>query len=623
MIRRPPRSTQSRSSAASDVYKRQVHGESKFYRVASPILKIYNIPTQTMQPASQLKEDQRFILKLVDKEDHILLVRKVGKFNFKSKRQERYLVITDKGVYNVVEEGFLQSTLSFLNITPMVRRKILLQKIAGIIISQEGQEFVLNVPDEYDYRFDSENKEEIVIAVHKAIHAIDSKRRIAVHIKPDLTLDRYTTTKEDAKSGVKRTPRDPPEYFTDEEFENRITQMGKKRESNLLRTETIMPGPEGKNEKITLNDFNLLKVLGRGAFGKVMLVEKKDTKQLYAMKSLVKASIIEKEQLEHTKTERYVLENAKHPFLVNLEWAFQTPDKIFFVMKFMRGGELFQHLRQVRRFPEERAKFYAAEVLLALEHLHSKDIIYRDLKPENILMDELGHVYLTDFGMAKYVQGDNLAQSLVGTAEYLAPEVIRCEGHSKPADWWGLGILIFEMVYGIPPFYNQNQDMMFELIQRASLKFPNRADIIVSPLAQDLITKLLNKNPATRLGTKGDGAEIRQHPWFETLDFERLLRKEPTPPFKPKLTSEYDTDNFDPEYTKEVPINSVAVSNMGNYKGFDSDFKDFDYAPAKQGGDMHTVLNGYELHTQRIIHKRFICCKDTLIIRVCEYGNGR
>lgn len=205
--------------------------------------------------------------------------------------------------------------------------------------------------------------------------------------------------------------------MNEEMYRTNVDRVRKERELLKKRTGTLYSRKQGEN--VTLDDFNLLKVLGRGAFGKVMMVEKKDSQEIFALKSLRKEEVIENEQIEHTKTEKMILEHANHPFLVNLAYAFQTPDKIFFAMKFMKGGELFQHLRNSKRFDEYRAKFYTAQIALALGHLHSKEIIYRDLKPENILMDEAGNVCLTDFGMAKILRKNEIAMSFCGTPEYL------------------------------------------------------------------------------------------------------------------------------------------------------------------------------------------------------------
>lgn len=304
------------------------------------------------------------------------------------------------------------------------------------------------------------------------------------------------------------------------------------------------------DSKVALQDFIIKKVIGRGSFGKVFLVEKKDSKEVYAMKSLRKDVILDYDQVESTKLEKEILMQADHPFLVGMHYVFQTEPKIFFVMRFVRGGELFMHLRNATRFPEERAKFYAVQVALAIGHLHKKHIIYRDLKPENILMDEDGYICLTDFGLAKILTDNAQAFSFCGTPEYLAPEILNEKGHTFPVDWWALGILTYEMIVGFPPFYtgNSNNLKMYELIKKKPVYFPDpaRHKIKMSDECKDFITKLLEKDPVNRLGTKEGIDEIMRHPFLADLKIDELVNKHIEPPFKPKLSTDlFDVSNFD------------------------------------------------------------------------------
>jgi serine/threonine protein kinase len=294
-----------------------------------------------------------------------------------------------------------------------------------------------------------------------------------------------------------------------------------------------------------------------------MLVRKKDTEELLAMKILRKEAIIRRNQVEHTKAERDILESIDHPFLLKLRYAFQTPTKLYLVMDYLTGGELFFHLKNARRFKEDRARFYAAEIASGLGHLHSNGIVYRDLKPENILMDCDGHVRLTDFGLSKATKGGTTS-TFCGTPEYLAPEVIADIPHTKAVDWWSLGILIYEMLCGLPPFYSDNVNLMYEMIQKSALRIPK----YVSPSAADLLQKLLDRDPATRLGSgEGDLKELMEHPWFASLDWAALEGREVTPPFVPKVRGEGDTSNFDKEFTSEPVVDSLApVSAMGSAK---------------------------------------------------------
>lgn len=359
------------------------------------------------------------------------------------------------------------------------------------------------------------------------------------------------------KKGIRRMPFD----LSDSGNESDDVQNDKPKSSTLYSKES---------KDVDLNDFALLKVLGRGAFGKVMLVKKKDTQELFALKSMKKAELVEKDQLEHTKTEKMILEHVNHPFLARLDYCFQTKEKIFFVMQFMKGGELFQHLRKEKRFSEERAKFYGAQIALGLGHLHSQNIIYRDMKPENVLMDEFGYVCLTDFGMAKVLKQNMMANSFCGTPEYLAPEIITGEGHGKQVDWWGLGILMYELMIGIPPFYHQNQNMMFQLIRDSEVRFPSQINL--SPEAKDFISKCLIKDQKKRIGSQKDVEEVKAHPWFKNIDWNALLKREIPAPYKPTFKTDFDF--FDPEFTSEDPINSYGSHvNPKILEEFDSQFQ--------------------------------------------------
>jgi len=218
----------------------------------------------------------------------------------------------------------------------------------------------------------------------------------------------------------------------------------------------------GDNKKVGKDDFELLKVIGKGSFGKVMQVKKKDDGQIYAMKVLRKEAIIARKQVDHTRAEKAILQKIEHPFIVKLNYAFQTEDKLYMVLDFVNGGELFFHLKKEGKFSEERVRLYSAEIALALHHLHSRDIVYRDLKPENILIDADAHICITDFGLSKEIISDEVTHTFCGTPEYLAPEVLKGQGHGCPVDWWSLGTLIYEMLTGLPPFYSQNINIMYQ-----------------------------------------------------------------------------------------------------------------------------------------------------------------
>ena len=292
---------------------------------------------------------------------------------------------------------------------------------------------------------------------------------------------------------------------------------------------------ENQKGKLSIDDFDLLKVVGKGSFGKVMQVQKKDTNRIYALKSIRKAKIISRSEVAHTLAERSVLAQINNPFIVPLKFTFQSPEKLYFVLAFVNGGELFHHLSKEGRFDINRSRFYAAELLCALECLHGFNVIYRDLKPENILLDYQGHIALCDFGLCKLeMKDEDTTNTFCGTPEYLAPELLLGQGYNKTVDWWTLGVLLYEMLTGLPPFYDESTNEMYRKILSEPLRFPGYD--VVPPAAKDLLTKLLTRDVTQRLGANGS-AEIKSHPFFHAIDWRKLLQRKYEPAFKPNVVS--------------------------------------------------------------------------------------
>mmetsp|Transcript_123812 Transcript_123812/g.214656 ORF Transcript_123812/g.214656 Transcript_123812/m.214656 type:complete len:336 (+) Transcript_123812:78-1085(+) len=311
-----------------------------------------------------------------------------------------------------------------------------------------------------------------------------------------------------------------------------------------------------------LDDFESLKVLGKGSYGKVMLVKKKDDEKetVYAMKMLRKEHVVKRNQVEHTKTERNVLEAVDHPFIVKLHYAFQTPTKLYLVLEYCAGGELFFHLSRAGRFSEGRCKFYASEICLAIAYLHSKDIIYRDLKPENLLLDAEGHTKVTDFGLSKEGIADNFsAKTLCGTPEYLAPEILAKAGHGKAVDWYSFGALIYEMLTGLPPFYTRDREKLFERIKKGELAYPS----YITPPAKSLLTALISRDPSKRLGGSEEkgGEEVKEHEFFASIDWTECVERKLTPPFKPSVSKEGDTKYFEKEFTNQPAVDTKIAGD--------------------------------------------------------------
>ncbi|XP_027142061.1 serine/threonine-protein kinase Sgk2b isoform X3 [Larimichthys crocea] len=302
-------------------------------------------------------------------------------------------------------------------------------------------------------------------------------------------------------------------------------------------------------------DFDYLKVIGKGSFGKVLLARHRQYGGYYAVKVLQKQMIVKRKEQRHVMVERSVLlKGLQHPFLVGLHFSFQTPNTLYFVLDYVNGGELFYHLQREGSFPEPRAAFYAAEMAMALGYLHSLDIVYRDLKPENILLDSEGHVMLTDFGLCKEgVALGGIMHTFCGTPEYLAPEVLQGQSYSPAVDWWGLGTVLFEMIYGLPPFYNRSKAEMFENILHAPLQLGSGA----SQAARSLLEGLLERDVTKRLGGSYDLVELQEHPFFASINWDDLLARKVRPPFIPKVTGPCDVSYIDPEFTQQPVPTSV------------------------------------------------------------------
>ncbi|KAJ3271759.1 hypothetical protein HDV01_006367 [Terramyces sp. JEL0728] len=306
---------------------------------------------------------------------------------------------------------------------------------------------------------------------------------------------------------------------------------------------------------VEVKDFVRLKTLGTGSFSRVYLV-KNHQQNYYALKRLYKAHIIKNKQIDHTLSERSILSRINFPFIVNLVCTFNDELNVYFLMEYAIGGELFTHLRRAGRFSNEMAKFYSGQITLAMEHLHGLDIIYRDLKPENILLDYQGNVKIADFGFAKVVP--DRTWTFCGTAEYIAPEIIKSQGHGKAVDWWALGVLVFEMY---PPFYHEEPLGIYQLIIAGKVNFPPH----FAPQAVDIIRRFLTADLSKRLGNLQYGAlQVKAHPWFESFNWDDLLAKNIRPPIVPFISGLGDTRNFD-EYPDELPQQEIVPKEYEEY----------------------------------------------------------
>jgi serine/threonine protein kinase len=337
----------------------------------------------------------------------------------------------------------------------------------------------------------------------------------------------------------------------------------------LVAVHTCNPYAVPVQPDISIDHFQPIKLIGKGGFSKVFEVRKRDSGQLYAAKVMNKAFLLREEKATQVLTELSILSCTAHPFLIQLQWAFQTTTELFLVLDFCPGGELFYHLHNLGRFTEDQARFYFAEIVLALDYLHRKNIIYRDLKPENVLLDLDGHVKLTDFGLSKQLSTrDSVCYSFCGSPEYMSPEMLRQQGHGRSVDYYSLGALLYEMVTGLPPFYVKNRSEMYQAIQKDVLKLPN----YLSKQIRSLLAGLLQKDPSCRLGNERGFEEIKEHPWCKELNWVRISEKKKTPPFMPNLR----ISNFDPEYTSSE-INFDQLGRDSLPQGTSDPFSSFNF----------------------------------------------
>lgn len=334
--------------------------------------------------------------------------------------------------------------------------------------------------------------------------------------------------------------------LSDEEFDNATTE----------------------DEGVGLDDFEILKLVGQGAFGKVFQVRKKNTSEIYAMKVMRKDKILENNHAEYMKAERDILTKVDHSFIVQLRYSFQTKYRLYLVLDFVNGGHLFFQLYKQGLFREELARIYTAEIVSAVAHLHANGIMHRDLKPENILLDADGHAMLTDFGLAKEFCENTRSNSMCGTLVYMAPEIILGRGHDKAADWWSVGILLFEMLTGKPPFVG-NRDKVQQKIVKEKLKLPS----FLSSEAHSLLKGLLHKEPNKRLGSGPRGSdEIKNHKWFKPINWRKLEARQIQPSFRPNVAGLTCIANFDECWTKtpvlDSPVATPAGGGHNNFAGF-------------------------------------------------------
>ena len=520
----------------------------------------------------------------ITRDEEIQFTDKINKKDNYFWAQERNIIITNKAIYNLKKF--------------QLKRRIDIKALIGITISKNSDEFVLHCKDlDYDYHFSSPRRKIILDILSNNYKAIFSQE-LKLFELPEKNLKEYVTTKEE------------------KEKQNTYTRMPKN--ANTLNIKDYLFGNQSKTEinknqtniklkhkfqniKVNYNDFEIIKVIGRGYIGKILLVKYKNDGKYYAMKMMRKDQIISEELQENILLEKNILIEAQCEFILSLSFFFQTNERIYYLTPFIKGGDLYHKLKTDKFFKEDLVKFYAAQIAVALQYLHDLGIVYRDLKPENILLNDDGYIKLCDFGAAIKLHGVEKNYNFAGSPEYASPEMINYLGHTVMTDWWSFGILIYEMLYGFTPFFNLDKDRMYDLIINGSISFPqyfnssneNGEKVIeykVSDEAKNLINKLLEKDPGKRLGREGF-EEIKKDPFFYGINFDGLKNKKHKALFIPNINENDLTNNFEEEYLN-LDIEESPVGNWIENNEYNTIFQNFE---TKEEKDEFEVLDPIEL----------------------------
>ena len=517
----------------------------------------------------------------ITREEEIQFSDKIYKINRYNWKQERIIIITDKAIYNLKKDT--------------LKRRIDLKALIGITISKNSEEFVLHCSHiDYDYHYTSPRIKTIIEIISKNYEALFDEE-LKLYELTDKYLNEYVTLKSEKEKQSKytRMPKNQKRLNVKEYL------FGNQSKTEINDKNNIKIKPKFNNTEVCYNDFEIIKVIGRGFVGKIILVKYKKDGKYYAMKMMRKDQIISQELENNILLEKNILIEAQCEFILSLSFFFQTPERLYFITPFIPGGDLYHKLKTDIFFTEELTKFYSAQIAIALQYLHDLGIAYRDLKPENILIDADGYIKLCDFGASIRLHGTEKDQNFAGSPEYASPEIINFKGHTVMSDWWSFGILIYEMLYGKTPFFSMDKDRMYDLITTGGISYPTYLNLEdneesleynVSEEAKDLINKLLEKNPGARLGREGLD-EIKNHPFFYYVNFDEIQKKRIKALFKPDINSEDLTNNFDEEYF-EMDINESPVENWFKNDEYSESFKKFEN---KKENDDFEILDPIEL----------------------------
>lgn len=504
-----------------------------------------------MEPGSYdlLKLNDTKEIKAIIKDEKIYYSNKINKINHYNISQERNLILTNLALYNIQKKK--------------CKRRILYNEIRGITFSRTSQEFVIHGNDsEYDYYYSTPDKN-ILICIIAKWYQENTKSILKICETNDKCLKNFVTGKKEKKKSSDNTKMDETYIINTRSF-MRETLRDKKNLRKFLDFEDYDQDKPDKNKTtiifnklqgittVELDELNIIKILGRGTWGNIYLVQFNQMKEQYSMKTISKESVINQYDIENKLKN---LEKLNHPFLINIKLIFTTFERIYFIMDYIKGENLSSYLRKNDNcFNEKQIQLFASIVGITLDYLHKNGIIFKDLTLDNIIIENNGYLKIAAFKTGEFLQLKNQLKKEKETSESLAPEVISNNKFDQAVDWWSYGIILFQLLFGVPPFYDIDNSKMEKKILNDELVFPKFTEI--SENISDLLKKLLIKNPSERLGGKDGFEEIKKHPFFEGINFDDIINKKVDIEYKPTVeNAEKERKNFI-EFTYEDLINS-------------------------------------------------------------------
>ena len=499
------------------------------------------------------------IINIIGKEK-IYYSNKISKISSFSIKQDRNIILTNDSIY------LLQNK--------KLKRKMKYEDLHGITFSSISNEFILHGEKEYDLHFSHQEKETIIYIIIKCYENI-MKKPLKICEIDEKNLKAYVTSKKDKKKDINNTKMDDSKIIDTQTYiiDNDPTERNKRSYTEAIGgkmnlTQNIIEESPQKinsdiifcNDKnlnnICFKDFNITKIIGRGKMSKIFLVQHKKNNNFYALKSISK-EIVENNSSLKSKIKN--IQNLKHPFLISINCCFETDNRVYFVLPYIQGERLSHYIQAYKNISEEKVKFYGASLLLILEYLHKNEILHNDFTPNNIIIDQDGYIKLTPFHIEKVFEIKKEIQEKIGQNEYNSPEMLSNieKEELKASDWWNLGVIFFEMIYGIPPFYVDDENKLKDFINKTDLIFPRKSS--ASESIKDLIKKLLKKKYKERLGYNNGAGEIKNHEFFKGFNFENLLEKKIESPYKPDIKHIENNKIIEDKYTYEDLIKNGLI----------------------------------------------------------------